>query len=214
MGPFSDLRSSPAKLPPGKEAFDPIHIKTKGEILMGLFKKLMMVFSAVFLFLALVLFQERNDFTAIAADQKNSARMVEPCSLISKNDAESIMGTALQEGQYSENKRVGQKICIYEAADKNSFVFLQISLTQNEFISPNVLSSGQNAKTMYTSVKNAFPDRENIGKIGDDAFIATPGIHILKGGYYLTIGAGNIKSNKDKLIKAGATAVANLGAFF
>ena len=64
------------------------------------------------------------------------------------------------------------------------------------------------------SIKNAFPDRENINEIGDDAFIATPGIHILKGDYYLTIGVGNIKSNKDKLIRAGAKAMANLEASF
>lgn len=178
------------------------------------FKNLFIVVSVVFTFLVLILFQEMNAHIAIAADQKKSTQLVEPCKLISKNEAESIMGTALQEGQYSENKRVGQKICIYEAVDRNSFVFLQISLTQNAFIAPNVLSSGQNAKTIFTSVKNAFPDRENISNIGDDTFIATPGIHILKGDYYLTIGAGNIKRNKDKLIKAGEKAVANIGASF
>ena len=181
---------------------------------MSCYKDLLILFSAIFIFLALILFQERNDHIAHAANRKKSTQLIEPCKLISKNEAESILETALREGQYSENKIVGQKICIYEAADKNSFVFLQISLTQNEFIAPNVLSSGQNAKTIFTSIKNAFPDRENINEIGDDAFIATPGIHILKGDYYLTIGAGNIKSNKDKLISAGAKAMANLEASF
>ncbi|MFO8083341.1 MAG: hypothetical protein R6U27_03370 [Desulfobacterales bacterium] len=46
--------------------------------------------------------------------------------------------------------------------------------------------------------------------MGDDAFIATTGIHILKGEYYLTIGAGNINRNKDKLTDAGANAMAKL----
>ena len=181
---------------------------------MSCYKNLLILFSAIFIFLALILFRERNDHFAHAADRKNSTQLIEPCKLISKNEAESIMGTALREGEYSENKIVGQKICIYDAADKNSFVFLQISLTQNDFIAPSVISSGQNVNTIFTSIKNAFPDRENINEIGNDAFIATPGIHILKGDYYLTIGAGNIKSNKDKLISAGAKAMANLEALF
>lgn len=122
------------------------------------------------------------------------------------------MGTALKEGQYSENKVVGQKICLYEAADSDSFAFLQISLTQDAFIVPNVLASGQNAKTIFTSIKDAFPDREGVAGIGDDAFLATPGLHVLKGGYYLTFGAGNLKRNKDRLISAGEKAVANLEA--
>jgi hypothetical protein len=171
------------------------------------------VFSVVFIFLVIILFQEGNRYIANADDGNKSTNLIEPCKLITKNEAESIMGTALHEGQYSENKIVGQKICLYEAMN-NSSAFLQISLTQNGFIASYVLASGQNAKTIYTSIKNAFPDRENISKIGDDAFIATPGIHILKGDYYLTIGAGNIKSNKDKLISVATKAMANLEASF
>jgi hypothetical protein len=147
-----------------------------------------------------------------ASDQGDSIPLIEPCELISKAEAEKIMGTALKEGQQSENKVVGQKICLYEAADSDSFAFFQISLTQDAFIVPNVLASGQNAKTIFTSIKDAFPDRQGVAGIGDDAFLATPGLHVLKGGYYLTIGAGNLKSNKGRLISAGDKAVANLGA--
>ena len=149
---------------------------------------------------------------APAADEKSASQLLEPCELISKAEAEEIMGTALKEWQYSENKVVGQKICLYEAADSNSFVFLQISLTQDAFIAPKVLASGQSAKTIFTSIKEAFPDREGVAGIGDDAFLATPGLHVLKGDYYLTIGAGNLKSNKGRLISAGEKAVANLEA--
>jgi hypothetical protein len=149
---------------------------------------------------------------AHAAEETRAAQLLEPCKLISKAEAEEIMGTALKEGQYSENKVVGQKICLYEAADSDSFAFLQIGLTQDAFIVPNVLASGQNAKTIFTSIKDAFPDREGVAGIGDDAFLATPGLHVLKGGYYLTFGAGNLKRNKDRLISAGEKAVANLEA--
>jgi len=159
-----------------------------------------------------VLFSGFGGYNVSAAEGQDSVPLVEPCELISKVDAEAIMGTALKEGQYSENKVVGQKICLYEAADKDSFAFLQISLTQDAFIAPKVLAAGQSSKTIFESIKDAFPDRENINGIGDDAFIATPGIHILKGGYYLTIGAGNINSNKSRLISAARRAIANLEA--
>ena len=181
---------------------------------MNYYKNLFILFSAIFIFLTSLLFTGENDHAAHAADLQKATQLIEPCNLISKTEAESVMGTALSEGQYTENKITGQKICLYEAADKNSFDFLQISLTQNKFIPPNILSSGQNAKTIFTSIKDAFPDREDINKIGDDAFIAPPGIHILKGDCYLSIGAGNIKRNRDKLISAGVKAMENIEASF
>lgn len=147
-----------------------------------------------------------------AGDQYDAVPLLEPCELISKAEAEEIMGTALKEGQYSENTVVGQKICLYEAAESGSFAFLQISLTQDAFMAPKVIAAGQSAKTIFSSIKEAFPDRESVGGIGDDAFLATPGLHLLKGDYYLTIGAGNLKSNKGRLISAGEKAVANLEA--
>ncbi len=152
------------------------------------------------------------DYDVHATDPKMSAQLIEPCELITRTEAEKIMGEEMKDGKYSENKVVGQKICFYEAADENSFAFLQISLTQNSFISPNVLASGQNAQTIFNSIEEAFPDRLNIKGMGDDAFIATPGIHILKGDYYLTIGVGNINRNKDKLTDAGAKAMTKLEA--
>jgi len=147
-----------------------------------------------------------------AADQDDPMPLIEPCELISKVEAEDIMGATLKEGQYSENKTVGQKICLYEAADDDSIVFLQISLTQDAFMAPKVLESGQNAKAIFASTRDAFPDGERIGNIDDDAFIAPPGLHVLKGDYYLVIGAGNIQRNRLRLIAAGEKAVANLEA--
>lgn len=178
----------------------------------GLSKKSWESRSIAFLLSAIVFLLGLGGYDVNAADGKDSAPLVEPCELITKVEAEGIMGTALKEGQYSENKVVGQKICLYEAANSDSFAFLQISLTQDAFIAPKVLAAGQNSKTIFGSIKEAFPDREKVSGIGDEAFIATPGIHILKGGYYLTIGAGNLKSNKARLIGAGKKAIANLEA--
>lgn len=153
-----------------------------------------------------------GDWEACAAGPKKAAQLIEPCQLITKAEAEEIMVVAFKEGQHSENKVVGQKMCLYEAADENSFAFLQISLTQNAFIPPKIFASGQTAQTIFGTIKEAFPDREAINGAGDDAFIATPGVHILYGDYYMTIGAGNINQNRDKLKIAGVKAMANLEA--
>lgn len=164
--------------------------------------------SCPIVFLALILILGINALPAIGA----SGKLTEPCNLLPKSEVENIMATTMQEGKYSENKVVGQKQCLYEAADPNSFTFLQISLTQNGFIDTKVLAAGQTALTIFTSIKEAFPDRENVPGIGDEAFLATPGLHILRGDYYLLIGAGNLEKNKDKLINAGKTAIATLEA--
>ncbi len=172
------------------------------------------------LFLAVLIFAATgcgNETDSNAANQKepaknSNAKLIEPCELITQAEAEEIMGVALKERQYSENKVVGQKLCLYEAADENSFAFLNIGLTQNAFIPPKIFASGQSAKSIFSTIKEAFPDREAIIGTGDDAFVATPGIHILKGDYYMTIGAGNINQNRDKLKIAGVKAMANLEA--
>ena len=144
------------------------------------------------------------------SDQKSSAKLIEPCELITKTEAEAIMGVALKAGQRSENEVVGQKMCLYEAADENSFLFLNVSLTQNAFIPPEILASGQTAQSIFSTIKEAFPDRETVDGTGDDAFVATPGIHILKGDYYLVIGAGNIDQHRDELKIAGDKVISKL----
>ena len=57
-----------------------------------------------------------------------------------------------------------------------------------------------------------FEDRIFVEGIGDEAYIATPGIHILKDGYYITIGVGNLSlpENHERLKEAGKLAMENL----
>lgn len=124
---------------------------------------------------------------------------IDPCSLITHMDADDIMGEKMKAGQFQEQKATGMKLCLYEAADDNSFSMLQVSITQ-----------GKAAKETFSMIKSNFPDHEMIDGIGDDAFIATPGIHILKDGCYVTIAAGNLNRNRDKVLAAGKMAVANL----
>ena len=124
---------------------------------------------------------------------------IDPCALISQMEAEEIMGVKMKTGTLREQAATGMKLCLYETADENSFAMLQVSIIQ-----------GQHATENFSIIKENFADHEMIDGIGEDSFVATPGIHILTTGCYLTIAAGNINQNKDKLLVAGKRAVASL----
>ena len=163
-----------------------------------------------------------NEGDPKAAGQKeptksDSAQLIEPCELITQAEAEEIVGTALKEGQYSEQKMVGSKTCFYDSVDEDAFAFFQISINQKAFMPPKFLASGQSSKTLFSAIKDAFGDkRVDISGMGDEAFIGTPGIHILKGDYYMTIaiaiGIGKTDKNNELKKAAGEKALANLEA--
>ena len=140
--------------------------------------------------------------------EKQKVNIIDPCELISKTEVEQLIGEPMKDPQKRDNRVVGQKLCIYESAKDDSFRFFQISLTQQAFMPPK----GQSPKSIYESLKANFPDAARVEGIGDDAFIAPPGLHIIKGGCYITIGVGNSNDPKNReIIKAsGEKAVENL----
>ncbi len=140
--------------------------------------------------------------------QSQKGKIVDPCELISKRDAEQLIGEPMKDPQERDKKVVGLKLCTYESTKKDSFRFFQISITQQAFM-PN---NGQSPKSIYKSLKANFPNAVNVEGIGDDAFIAPPGLHVLKGDYYITIGVGNSENpeNREILKAGGKKAVKNL----
>ncbi|PIE54233.1 MAG: hypothetical protein CSA35_06720 [Dethiosulfovibrio peptidovorans] len=76
---------------------------------------------------------------------------------------------------------------------------LQISIVQ-----------GEKAKECFSAIKEGFPDHEVVKGIGDYAFFAPPGLHVLAENYYITIAAGNLNKNKDKTLTAGKKLVSRL----
>jgi hypothetical protein len=135
--------------------------------------------------------------------------LIEPCELISRAQAGQLVGEPMKAPEKRENKVVGQKLCIYHAAGEGSFRFLQISLTQQAFMP----TGGQSPKSIYEALKANFPKAVEVAGVGDDAFIAPPGLHILKGNYYITIAVGNSDDpkNREILKAAGEQAIENLG---
>lgn len=148
-----------------------------------------------------------------AAVATMKAGIIDPCRLIPKADAERIMGTTLAEGPATEQKAVGLKICLYEAPDLDQGLF-QVSLTQAAFMSEQVLAFGQSPTSIFNTTKEIFPQRTSVAGVGEEAFIAPPGLHILNRDYYLVVALGNTgrAQNRARLEEAGNIAVRNLNA--
>jgi hypothetical protein len=135
----------------------------------------------------------------------DSATIIEPAKLLSKEDAKALTGVDFAECEVNERSVVGQKLCVYDKG--NSMV--QVGLSQVAFMDKKTLDSGTTPESIYKTTKDAFSGAESIAGVGDDNFMAPPGLHILKNGYYITISLG-MANDKEKLKAAGMKAVANL----
>ncbi|MGA7827114.1 MAG: hypothetical protein WCA04_05615 [Geobacteraceae bacterium] len=135
-----------------------------------------------------------------------AAKIIEPAQLISKEDAKALTGVDFGECTATERSVVGQKLCVYDKGNS----FLQVGLSQSAFMDKKTLASGTTPESIYTTTKEAFAGAESLPGIGDDNFLAPPGLHILKNGYYITISLG-MANDKEKLRAAGMKAVENLG---
>jgi hypothetical protein len=143
---------------------------------------------------------------------------IEPEQLISKQEAEELVGNSLKEGTKESLASDGMELCFYDAPSKDKH-FLQISIYQ----AASMPSATQNPLAIFNSLISATPQasvapsttpliHQVVTGIGDQALIAPPGIHIAYSGYYIAISVGdqNIPANQEILKKAGLKAVENL----
>ncbi len=168
------------------------------------------------LFLMALVFACTPALSGCSADMQETAQeipaqkaLIEPCKLITKSDAEALIGEPVKEAEKSEQQVVGMKLCMYNPVDETSMSFLQITLTQQAFMNPG----GVPPSDIFHSIKEAqSEERVDLDGFGDEAFIATGGLYILIDDYYISIGAGNIDSPliRQRLKKAGKTAIKNL----
>lgn len=139
-----------------------------------------------------------------------SKTVIEPEQLISKTEAQALTKLTLKDGAKTEQAVVGQKIIFYDSAATNTGVsFLQVSLTQQAFMPSG---SSNTPQSIYNSIKSTISSTARVEGVGDDAFFATPGLHILSDGYYIVIAAGNSdKASVQTVLKeAGLLAVQHL----
>ncbi len=145
------------------------------------------------------------------ATQGKTSRIIEPEELISQEEAAQLTGEAVQPGEKTEQPVVGQKLCFYNAVNEDSRVFLQISVTQNAFMS----NDNQDTENIYKVTKENIMEtgeQRQVDGLTGDYFFGTPGLHIFKDGYYLCIAAGNSDDEKVQQVleQAGILAVKNL----
>lgn len=138
-------------------------------------------------------------------EQLDAGALIEPEQLISIEEAAELLGEASIDGERTEQEVVGLKLINFQAVD--SLRFLQISITQQAFM-PN---DANTPASLYEATVGAF-ESEAVDGIGDEAAFATPGIHIMSDGYYISIAAGNLDDEAVRAVlkEAGALAVKNL----
>ena len=125
---------------------------------------------------------------------------IEPAMLITPEDAKELTGVDFGACTTKEQPGVGLKLCVYE----KDGAFLQVGLTQGK-------TSANTPETLYKSTKDAFKGAEKIEGVGDDNFLAPPGLHILKDGCYITVSTGLQIKDMGQLKALGIKAVENLG---
>ena len=147
-----------------------------------------------------------NETTGTSQPTQNSQQnaLIEPSQLVSKTEAEGIVGVSLSDAENTEQPVVGLKMSNYESEDR----FLQVSLTQAAMMP----EGGQSPQEIYQAIVENFADAVKVDGVGDEAYYATPGIHIMKDGYYISVAVGNSDSEEtgNMLKQAGLTAVTNL----
>ena len=128
------------------------------------------------------------------AVSSTAAKIIEPCDLVSKTEAQQYLGQPLKDPEKKETSAVGLKLCVYNTVQEGSGKLLQIGLTQQSFM-PN---NGQTPRKLYDALKGNFTNALKVDGIGNDAFIAPPGLHVLTGNYYLTVAVGNSNDPKNQ----------------
>lgn len=126
--------------------------------------------------------------------------LIDPCALISRSDVERIIGEPMKRAVQTEDRAAGLRLCGYATEREGSSILVQVGIIQHD--------TERTPKSRYESLRNNTPEAPKVAGIGDEAFIATPGLHILKNGYYVTVAVG--AAEPDKLALVGDLAVRNL----
>jgi hypothetical protein len=127
-----------------------------------------------------------------AKDTGTVKGLVDPQTLLTKAEAETLLGQPVKEPELKDTKNpMGQKLVFFSAVSDKALTFIQISLVQNEGMSKTLRDQKYDVKQLYTDTKKGLNDTKDVAGIGDEAFWGTNGLHILKGSFYINISVGN-----------------------
>ncbi|MBF0301434.1 MAG: hypothetical protein HQK73_00190 [Desulfamplus sp.] len=126
----------------------------------------------------------------------HAAGSFDPCDLITKGEVEKFVGEPVGAPEHKDTKNpLGQKMCLYNTVSLSRLV--QISVIRSADISKEVREGGQSAASIYKTTKEMLTPLEEVKGIGDDAFWAMPGLHILKGDIYILVSVGNTSKHEN-----------------
>ena len=131
----------------------------------------------------------------LAVENKST---LDPCQILTKQEAEKVLGTKMQEGRVSKSGAVfGTISCSYYSVDrfdKSASVILTIGTS--DFMKAND-AVFESAKEKYEKKKNAYLEALKRQKktdtflpihgLGEDAYWGTVALNILKGDTYINI---------------------------
>jgi hypothetical protein len=150
---------------------------------------------------------------AVASGALQAAGALSPCDLITKEEVEAIVGEPVSLPEYKDARNpLGQKMCQYNTVSASRLI--QISVIRTSDMLPKVREGGQSAESIYQTTKTAITPLEEVKGIGDDAFWATPGLHILQGNAYVVVSVGNTgkRENLELARKIAGKVMSRLGS--
>jgi hypothetical protein len=137
-------------------------------------------------------------------------KTVEPQQLISKEEAEALLGETVKGGETKEQPALGIKTVVYSPEKQDSKGFIKVSIIEKSALSSK---GADKPDGVFQAVNGALGDpKSSESGIGDQAFETAPALHIMAGEYYISIAAGGEDPQKAKevLKTAGRLAVNNM----
>jgi len=128
-----------------------------------------------------------------AAPGPAATALVDPAVLLTKADAEAVLGTPVKDPEVITNP-MGQKILNYKPVAEGTQVrYVQISVNQTAAMSERMIKNGMSAPKLYDDSVKLLGGVEQVSGFGDKAFWggsglkAGAGLHVLKGQVYFSI---------------------------
>ncbi len=128
-----------------------------------------------------------------AADSKSPASSIDILTLITKADAEALLGERIEEPKGNNgDESLGQQIVIYGADSEASFKTVTFSLIRTEDIPKAERNKGHDAAHAFITTKEQFPSAKPVPGIGGSAFWdgsqgGWTGLNVLSKDTYFTI---------------------------
>ncbi len=139
---------------------------------------------------------------------------VNPCDLVTKAEVEALAGEAMAAPDLQEQAMIGQRICFFSAASDDSFRFVQVTLQQLASMPEAMVKAGRTPRQNFDGIRDMLETTIPVEGVGDEAYIGTPGLHVMVGEVYLGIDVGNSDdpANQVMLKKLAAMVVPRLEA--